>query len=257
MTTAHPPNTHSRQDHYLDVEGAMLVPTTASRTTLAHLRTVIKARGIMCVHGRVGLGKTVAVDATLRDLASGHTVKTTSPKLARIRETLYRQMRLPGDVPRRVAQCEDALLHALSERPWVVVCDEAQKLNTTGFEFFRELWDEPATQLTLVFVGSDNCHAKILARPALASRVTTWQPFSPLTPTEVAAIIPQYHSLWADVSAEDIQWLNDFACHGNFRQWAKVTYLRQEAEREHPDLGFSRDAMRWILRGMINGPDIG
>lgn len=250
MTPTHHDN---RDDHYLGLENAALVPTTATRTTHAHLRTVIKAHGIMCVHGRVGLGKTVAINTTLRDLAPRSTVKTTSPKLARIRETLYRQMGLPGDPPGKPATVDKALRHALSERPWVVVCDEAQMLDSKTFDFFRELWDDRATQMTLVFVGAENCHAKIRARPALASRVLIWQQFSPLRPQEVATVIPRYHPLWAEVSAEDIQWINDLACHGNFRNWAKITYLLQEALRDQPGRAVDRKLIRWINRG-LDGP---
>jgi hypothetical protein len=57
-------------------------------------------------------------------------------------------MSLPGDPPPRgTVRGEDALVRALSERSWVVVCDGARRLGTKAFGFFRGLWDAPATRL--------------------------------------------------------------------------------------------------------------
>ncbi|MEU0213078.1 hypothetical protein [Streptomyces canus] len=41
----------------------------------------------------------------------------------------------------------------------------------------------------------------------------------------VLTVIPEYHLLWADVPADEPLWIDDGACHGNFRQWAKISYL--------------------------------
>ncbi|GAA3493930.1 hypothetical protein GCM10019016_010290 [Streptomyces prasinosporus] len=38
-------------------------------------------------------------------------------------------------------------------------------------------------------------------------------------------VIPEYHPLWANVPVDELLWIDDVACHGNFRQWAKITYL--------------------------------
>jgi hypothetical protein len=62
-----------------------------------------------------------------------------------------------------------------------------------------------------------------------------WQRYKPLTPAEVLTVIPQYHPLWADVPTDELLWIDDVACHGNFRQWAKITYLLQE-EHGGPDM---------------------
>jgi hypothetical protein len=71
---------------FLGLQGAVLVPATATATTGARLATVIRARGIMCVHGRVVPGRDRLRLAPRRGLASGRLVKNTSPELARIRE---------------------------------------------------------------------------------------------------------------------------------------------------------------------------
>jgi hypothetical protein len=246
----HPSPRHS--DHYLGLKGAHLVPTTATRTTHAQLRTVIEAHAMMCVHGGVGLGKTVAVNTSLRDLAPDNTLRLqlSSPNMSKIRTSLFRLLNLPGDPPGRSALCDEMLKDALSKDFRVLVCDEAQWLDTKAFEFFRELWDDPDTDLAIVFVGAENCHQKIRNRPALASRILTWQQFSPLTPGEVLATMPHYHPLWAGVPAQDLQWINDLACHGNFRNWAKITYHLQDAMTRHPTIGYSNDLVRWAFSNL-------
>jgi hypothetical protein len=71
---------------FLGLEGVVLVPAPVTRATDAHLCIVFKARGVMCVHGRVGLGGIVCVGVALRDFAPGRLVMSTSRKLAWIRE---------------------------------------------------------------------------------------------------------------------------------------------------------------------------
>ncbi|WP_199921481.1 hypothetical protein [Streptomyces bicolor] len=70
-------------------------------------------------------------------------------------------------------------------------------------------------------------------RPGLARRphcILLWQRYKPLTPGEVLTVIPQYHPLWTAVPTDDLLWIDDVVCHGNFRQWAKLTYLMLEAQ---------------------------
>ncbi|MDX3077865.1 ATP-binding protein [Streptomyces sp. MI02-7b] len=242
---ANPPHT----DHYLGLKGAHLVPTTATRTTQGNLRTVVDASAIMCVHGRVGLGKTVAVNTSLRDLAPTTTLRLqfSSSSLSKLRTSLFRLLKLPGDQPGKTVKCDEMIREALSQEFHILVCDEAQWLDTKGLEFFRELHDDPDTDLAIVFVGAENCHEKIRNRPALASRILTWQQFSPLTPDEVVDIMPRYHPLWVSVPHDDVLWINDLACHGNFRNWAKVTYHLQDAMSQSPDLTFSRELVGWVF----------
>ncbi|MFE7854041.1 AAA family ATPase [Streptomyces sp. NPDC057403] len=247
--TPEPQPAISRNYHYLGLPGARSMLTDASAETYANLHTTLNANGgngaIMCVHGGVGLGKTFAVNLHLDELAPHTTlrVKLSSSKIQALRAALYKKLELPGQAPLNSTRCETMLKEALAETPRVLVVDEAQWLDTRAFEFIRELWDDEDTRLAVILVGAETCYQKIKNRPALDSRILIWQRYKPLTPTEVLTVIPQYHSLWADVPGDDLLWIDDLACHGNFRQWAKITYLMQE-EREGPDLRHGGTSVR-------------
>ncbi|MFG2276826.1 AAA family ATPase [Streptomyces chartreusis] len=222
--------------HYLGLPGAAAILTKASEETYANLHTTLRAdngRGaIMCVHGGVGLGKTFAVNSHLDDLAPHNTlrIKLSSSKIQALRAALYKRLDLPGQAPANSTRCEEMIKEALSEASRVLVVDEAQWLDTRAFEFIRELWDDEDTRLAVVLIGAESTYQKIKNRPALDSRILVWQRYKPLTPSEVLTVIPQYHPLWAAVPTDDLLWIDDLACHGNFRQWAKLTYLITEAQ---------------------------
>ncbi|WP_236579627.1 ATP-binding protein [Streptomyces sp. HM190] len=220
--------------HYMGLPGARAMLTQASAETYANLVTTLNADAgkgaIMCVHGGVGLGKTFAVNSHLHDLAPHTTlrIKVGSAKIQALRAALYKRLDLPGEAPLNSTRCETILKEALSETPRVLVVDEAQWLDTRAFEFIRELWDDEDTRLAVVLVGAETCYQKIKNRPALDSRILVWQRYKPLTPAEVLTVIPEYHPLWADAPTDELLWIDDVACHGNFRQWAKITYLLRE-----------------------------
>jgi AAA domain-containing protein len=239
-TTPEGPPATGPDYHYMGLPGARAMLTAASAETYANLVTTLNADAgkgaIMCVHGGVGLGKTFAVNSHLDDLAPNTTlrIKVGSAKIQALRAALYKKLDLPGDAPLNSTRCETMLKEALSQTPHVLVVDEAQWLDTRAFEFIRELWDDEDTRLAVVLVGAETCYQKIKNRPALDSRILIWQRYKPLTPAEVLTVIPQYHPLWEDVPTDELLWIDDAACHGNFRQWAKITYLLQE-EHGGPD----------------------
>lgn len=248
-------------DHYLDLEDANLVPTSATRRTQELLRITIKASGLMCIHGDVGLGKTLAVNTNLRDLCPNHTRRVVIPANAtmyNLRTALYRAVGLPGEPP-NAAICERLIKDAFRENFHILVCDEAQRLSVKALEYLRDLWDDEQTRMALIFVGGENCHHKIRSRPALRSRMTAWQQYSPLTADEVLTVIPRFHPLWYDAPTNLIQWTNDLACHGNFRNWAKLTGHLQFARHDNPGVPLSKELIRWAFSNMDGtgrgGPD--
>ncbi|MFC9341535.1 AAA family ATPase [Streptomyces sp. NPDC057020] len=255
MTTpTEPEPTGPRRDyHYLGLTHARAILTRASEETYANLVTTLKADNgngaIMCVHGGVGLGKTFAVGLHLDELAPHSTirVKLSSSRIQALRETLHKKLDLPGDPPANGTRSEAMIKEALAGTPRVLLVDEAQWLETRAFEFIRELWDDEDTRLAVILVGAESCYQKIKKRPALDSRILVWQRYKPLTPAEVLNVIPQYHPTWTDIPLQDIPWIDDIACHGNFRQWAKITLLLNEALTSPPHPAYSRDLVRAVL----------
>ena len=86
----------------------------------------------------------------------------------------------------------------LAERPRVLVCDEAQWLSRECFEFWRHLWDDPRTDIAIVFVGGGDCYQVLRREPMLSSRVYVWQEFRRMTREQVFEVIPAFHPVWAD-----------------------------------------------------------
>ncbi|MEO3756356.1 hypothetical protein [Streptomyces sp. B6B3] len=133
--------------------------------------------------------------------------------------------------------------------------DEAQWLNGETFEYFRYLWDEPATRLAIVFVGGDGAHTVLRREPMLSSRIFIWQHFSRLTPDEVLQVIPLFHGVWEHAEPEDIAFADRHAAHGNFRNWAPITaHVRIGLDR----IGRTRvdqEVLRWAFSRLgTSGP---
>ncbi|MFD9637590.1 AAA family ATPase, partial [Streptomyces violascens] len=235
-------------DSYLRLENAVPVPTAASRITGGHLKTVITHGAMMCLHGDLGLGKTFAVRLTLRDLAPDTTLAFQFPldhPLGAIKQDLAHALHLePGPaLDRRIRQ-------ALAQRPYVLYLDEAQGLSPHALEYIRNLWQDDTLHLAVVFVGALDCRQRLRRRAALASRILIWQRYRPLHPDEVCTVMPQFHPLWRHVSPQDLLWLDDAACRGNFRDWAKLTFLLQADilnDGARLDDGFSRARARRVL----------
>ncbi|MFJ4188959.1 AAA family ATPase [Kitasatospora sp. NPDC089509] len=206
------------------------------------LEKVIAAGAMMGIHGEVGLGKTFAIHATLRELAPDTTIRLQvylGMKIGDIHTGLARAMELPPDTT------YDHLTQTLAGTPHVLLCDEAQHLSTTAFEYLRTLWDR--TQKPLVFVGADSTRKKLKDRRALASRIHDWEQFRPLTPADVLTHIPAFHPLWQNTDSDLIMYTDDYICHGNFRSWANVTYHARDEIARTPGLVLDKKLIRWIM----------
>ncbi|MER5642777.1 ATP-binding protein [Kitasatospora sp. NPDC002227] len=215
-----------RADHYLNLTDARVVATEALRTTQDNIAATLQARAMMVLSGAAGNGKSFSVNATLRHLAPRNTYRVAfraRPTPRDIRHELFRALALPGEPPLRPIEFDTVLKDALARSFHVLVCDEAQWLSRECFEYWRYLWDDPATDIAVVFAGGDGC-AKVLRRePMLASRVFIWQQALPLTLPEVLATIPAFHPMWDGVDADLITLVDKQAAHGNFRAWARIT----------------------------------
>ncbi|MGW6412960.1 AAA family ATPase [Streptomyces vinaceus] len=239
-----------RKDHYLSLPDANVMGTMAMKETLANLGEVIAARGMMCVYGPAGLGKTMSVNAALRELAPKSTRRIEfrgRPTVLDIRHNLFNVLALPGRPPRQPTAFDTLLKDVLADQFRVLVCDEAQWLREESFEYFRHLFDDLYTDIAVVFVGGGNTYEVLAGKDMLASRVHIWQEFTPLTREEVLTTIPAYHPVWLGADPDDLLYCDDVAAHGVFRTWAKITYHLARALEARPGLEADRDLLRWVF----------
>ncbi|GAA4593257.1 hypothetical protein GCM10023194_57140 [Planotetraspora phitsanulokensis] len=214
------------EDHYLSVEGTNVVPTDSLNVTLNNLTDVVTTAGMGCIYGDAGLGKTLAVNQALRALAPDCTIRLQFRSRSRtrdIRHLLFDALEIDGTPATKPIVLDHLLKRVLSERFRVLVCDEAQWMLPECFEYWRYLWDDPCTELALVFVGGGDCYQKLRSESVLSSRIRIWQQFHRMTGDQVLKSIPEYHPLWANVDPDDILFADSHACNGNFRAWAKLT----------------------------------
>jgi type II secretory pathway predicted ATPase ExeA len=243
------PFTHTR------IRGARLVPTRATRRTHEDLAATLDGHKIMCGFGDYGLGKTVAFGVTLHDLAPDTTVSVqpVGTGINALRHALAVGLSIPADITAPVPR-DAAITTVLSQRPHTLLCDEAQRLDTKSMEYLRALWDRKDNQLSIVLIGAHDFRRKMLARPAWKSRIATWTQFTPLTPDEVVDHMPRFHPVWEAAPEEDIPFIDNAACHGNFRAWADLTEHLNQALEKKPDLVYSRELVLWILGRMSGSP---
>ncbi|AOT62639.1 ATP-binding protein [Streptomyces rubrolavendulae] len=142
---------------YVDLPDASVVTTRALLTARENISDTVAARAMMCIHGGAGFGKTLAVNICLRGLEPHEDVRKITfrarPTARAVRYELFTALDLAGEPPRHPSEFDRLLKTALAERPRTFLVDEAQWLNGEAFEYFRYLWDEPSTQLAIIFVA--------------------------------------------------------------------------------------------------------
>lgn len=236
-------------DHFLDLD-ASIVATDQLRATRDKIAVTIRHKAMCCIFGPAGLGKTFSVNASLRELAPEATIRLvcrSRPYPTDVREALYRLLHLPGDPPGKPGKIDDILKPELSRSFRVLLCDEAQWMNTSCFEYFRHLWDEPETQIAIVFVGGEQAARVLKSEPALASRIYKWGKFRPLSRAEVLKAIPDMHPLWTLASEEMLAYIDQEAAHGNFRMWASITHQVLDKMTERGIETPTEELADWII----------
>ncbi|WP_410595482.1 AAA family ATPase [Amycolatopsis sp. lyj-23] len=239
-----------RADHYLGLPGAHIVATDALLTVRDNLADVLAAKAMMCVHGDAGLGKTLSVNASLRELADGMVCRVqfrARPTPRDIRHELFRALQIGGEPPSKPIEFDAVLKDVLGGRFRVLVCDEAQWLSRECFEYWRHLWDDRATDIAIVFVGGGDCYQVLRREPMLSSRVYVWQEFCRMPREQVLRVIPAYHQIWAGTDPEVIGFADAHAGHGNFRAWAKITAHAARALTRLDRAAVDHEVLGWVF----------
>ncbi|CDZ90249.1 hypothetical protein RHRU231_680018 [Rhodococcus ruber] len=137
----------AQADHFLGLPGAHIVATDALMLTRDNLADVIEAKAMMCVHGDAGVGKTLSVNASLRELAADTVCRVqflARPTPRDIRHTLFDALGVAGTPPLRPIEFDQTLKNVLSERFRVLVCDEAQWMSRECFSVLAAPVGRPA-----------------------------------------------------------------------------------------------------------------
>ncbi|NUK82342.1 AAA family ATPase [Streptomyces lunaelactis] len=216
----------SRAGVRLFVPGARLVSTGPVAAVVEVVGHTVAARGIGCVFGDAGLGKTVAVQQALHLLPSRvpvwRAVIGVKPGLPQIRASLLESCGLPaGSLAHRAGAAEAALAEVF-RKPGVLFLDDAQRLSPPLLDYLRLLWDEPGTAAALVLCGA-GAERVIAGAPALRSRVLTWHQMAGLEPDRLAETLRLFHEVWEGADPADVVWADSTVARGNFRTWAKIT----------------------------------
>ncbi|MFE0875924.1 AAA family ATPase [Streptomyces smyrnaeus] len=238
---------------YVDLPDASVVTTRALLAARENIADTIEARAMMCLHGSAGVGKTLAANVCLRELQDTKDEEVcritfrARPTARAVRHELFAALGLPGDPPRHPSEFDRLLLDSLASQPRTLVVDEAQWLNRETFEYFRFAWDNPYTQIAIIFAGGEGAHSVLRKEPMLSSRIFIWQHLTKLTLAEVQQAIPLYHPVWSKADPETIAYADRHAAHGNFRSWARLTAhtltALQRTGRDRPD----QELLRWAF----------
>lgn len=210
----------------LFVAGARLVSTAAVASVVEAVGHTVAARGIVCVFGDTGLGKTVAVQQALHLLPFRvpvwRAVVGVRPGLPQVRSSLLEAVGLPpGSLAHRSNAADNALEQALRQ-PGVLFLDDAQRLSPALLDYLRLLWDEPGTSAALVLCGAGA--ERVIARaPALRSRVLTWHQTPAMEQARLVETLRLFHEVWEAADPADVVWADSTVAHGNFPTWAKIT----------------------------------
>jgi len=215
--------------HFLSVEDAKTIHTKPYLRAQRCVSDCATARAIGVVHGIAGLGKTFTVEAAAAqaEIPVEWFVFARRPSHTQLVKTLYQQ--LSGVEPRgELYKLLNELRDVLTERPRMIVVDEAQQLTADAFELLRFLHDDPRTDFALMFVGGNGCWKVISRYAMLLSRVYREVAMRNLSEEEVLDVLPRYHPIHQNVSPEVLLMVDEQFAHGIFRLWASFTHTVSE-----------------------------
>ncbi|MFI0980712.1 ATP-binding protein [Streptomyces sp. NPDC021093] len=176
----------------LYVPGAHLVSPRQLGDVTEALAHTVAARGVLCLYGDPGHGKTVALSQALRLLPRRLPVHwaqpAVRPALPQLRAALLTAFGLPATaLTNRTDAADRALLEAFRE-PGVLVIDDVQRIAAPELDYLRLLIDAPMTQTCLVLCGA-GAEKSPQRAPAMASRVLTWHPLPRLEAAQVPGVL--------------------------------------------------------------------
>ncbi|WP_438296352.1 AAA family ATPase [Streptomyces sp. HUAS TT7] len=228
--------------------GARMVSTLQLGEVTEVLAHTVAARGVLCVYGDTGHGKTVALDQALRQLPRRvpvhHALVAVKPALPQLRAALLTAFGLPATALTNRTDAADRTLLEAFQAPGVLVIDDVQRIAAPELDYLRLLVDAPTTQTSLVLCGAGA--ERTLARaPALASRILTWQHMPRLTASQAPGVLRLFHPLWDAAEDADLLHADETCARGNFRTWAKITSHVYAAVNRRSAAALDRALLTW------------
>lgn len=209
----------------VEAAGAQLVRTPYFTVCEQLLGEVTDVDGLMAVDGQPGTGKTTAV-RTVTD-ASGLPVLWARlgprPGTAKVVRQLLTLLGENTAGYAHAGEYERRLVERLSERPRILVVDEAQKLGRDGFDQLIDVHDAPGAQFTLVLLGAGVLD-RLAPFPECDSRVARRVLFQPLTGATLLDTLHDYHPLLAGTDPALLRRIDARFAHGRLRRWAQFTH---------------------------------
>lgn len=228
--------------------GAHLVSTRQLAAVAEAVAHTVAARGVMCLYGDPGHGKSIALYQALRRLPRRVPVRwarvAVKPALPQLRSALLTAFDLPAQSLTHRADAADRALVEVLKAPVVLVIDDAQRIAAPELDYLRLLVDASSTRTSLVLCGAGV--ERTLARaPTLASRVLTWQHVPRLDVSQLPTVLRLFHPLWDTATEDDLSHADETCAHGNFRTWAKITSHLYAIRDRRPERAVDRQLITW------------
>jgi len=221
-------------EHFLGLHGAQTIGTGPFLATQQAIESLVARKAMGAFVGNAGLGKTFAVQTARETLSDVESCRIVIPHQATMRKvaiTLLRALTGEEHTGERFRLADD-LIRILSERPRLVVVDEAQNANHGCIEFLRHIHDDPDTRFALALTGGHRCWDVLKQYPMLRNRIYRRVEFEPMDLPTVLQVIPNFHPIYAGSEPQVLGRIDmDFA-RGTFRDWAAFTVDALDACRD-------------------------
>jgi hypothetical protein len=219
--------------------------------TVVLLESLWKGKGMGCVIGEAGMGKTfsIATGLTLNKQIDYVYISFPPESTARLVSQKLVEA-LSGEAATKIERNEILRLRATSllrSRQPMVIVDEAQNLDRQGIENLRYLHDVCSCSFPILLSGGDGCWEVLSAEKMLESRIHEYVAHRRLCETDVVDILPNYHPLWTDADPELIRHIDARRCRGEFRRWAGFTAKAELEVDASPDAEINEDLVDSIL----------
>lgn len=218
--------------HWVDLPDAATLETEKFQLAEKIVQLLVRTKAMGVIHGEAGTGKTFAVEAAMEAITATappglSVIMTKAPQgatLRRITERLW--LAVSGEElsgPTRFHHM-DRMRKELARGRTLLIVDEAQNLTVPGIELIRELFDEPTTTVSFLFVGGNGCWERISAHPMLRSRILWRMAFTPLSDEQIVDLAPAYHPIYRNADRALIAAAEKEIIHGYLRDLASLTF---------------------------------